>query len=475
MSRIFLVMHWVIFSLVTHVHSEITVFFFRNGGNMEGVPLLLSDDDFKSGWDSLFNRFKTEVPSIILPQSRNEDWTDYKLYNINGSSLQRSTQNLAKYDQENIYVVPINRYFIWPYVQLGHRGYANGIVNNGPIVLTSLSAKPGIFHIENLFTNDEAEYLIKNALSLKGGDALIRSTTGTKPREDRDLTVEVDSERTSTNAWDQVSPVAVDIMKRIFELLDIPYFPMQGGGLQIVRYAEKQAYRSHYDWFPIGTPPKHHNFDATTGGTNRYATVFLYLNDVEEGGQTVFPNANVVSDNDLDQLSSNVSDVLNSRKKSDLIMPVLSKLFKPYSWQKRMAEECYSSFSVKPNKGTAVLFYSMTPNWKTDTKSLHGGCPVLNGIKWGANAWIWNGPRFSTHEVTNIRVRFTNGFNQMGKLFWNKHELITIGAGKFSHHNTYHGHRFRFEIDGKAVWYHTIDKKDGAEQSIDMYKKHREL
>lgn len=49
--------------------------------------------------------------------------------------------------------------------------------------------------------------------------------------------------------------------------------------------------------------------------------------------------------------------------------------------------------SVKPLRAEAVLFYSQHPDGRVDLASLHGGCPVLEGTKWAANLWVWNGPR----------------------------------------------------------------------------------
>jgi prolyl 4-hydroxylase len=41
--------------------------------------------------------------------------------------------------------------------------------------------------------------------------------------------------------------------------------------------------------------------------------------------------------------------------------------------------------AVKPRKGSALLFWSLSPDGKTkDMTSLHGGCPVLKGDKWSA-------------------------------------------------------------------------------------------
>ena len=50
------------------------------------------------------------------------------------------------------------------------------------------------------------------------------------------------------------------------------------------------------------------------GGTNRYATIFFYLNDVAEGGQTGFPKADALDDEALAKLSPELVPVLSSHK-----------------------------------------------------------------------------------------------------------------------------------------------------------------
>ena len=47
---------------------------------------------------------------------------------------------------------------------------------------------------------------------------------------------------------------------------------------------------------------------------------------------------------------------------------------------------------VKPRKGKVIIFYSLDAGGKLDPLSLHGVCPMEEGIKWATNKWVWNGP-----------------------------------------------------------------------------------
>jgi prolyl 4-hydroxylase len=144
--------------------------------------------------------------------------------------------------------------------------------------------------------------------------------------------------------------------------------------VQVVRYGQNESYMTHTDYFPPSFTTDT-NWLPNEGGTNRFATILMYLNDVEEGGHTAFPfgvfgdAANRVDD----EQESAFAERLSSGDSTTLA---------PY---------CASlETSVAPRKGGAILFYSQRPGGELDTRSIHAGCPVAKGVKWASNVWIWN-------------------------------------------------------------------------------------
>ena len=93
---------------------------------------------------------------------------------------------------------------------------------------------------------------------------------------------------------------------------------------------------------------------AADGGY-RVSTALLYLTDVEEGGETAFPD-------------------------SEWADPSLAA----GSWS-----ECAEGVvAARARAGEALVFWSITPNNEIDPASMHAGCPVIKGEKWTGTKWL---------------------------------------------------------------------------------------
>ncbi len=108
---------------------------------------------------------------------------------------------------------------------------------------------------------------------------------------------------------------------------------------QICRYRTGEQYTAHHDYFHTGTPM---GDEAMKAGGQRIATVLIYLNDCAEGGHTSFPTVGL---------------------------------------------------SVKPKKGTALVFFPCKADGTPDTRTLHAALPAVDE-KWVSQVWVRQTARF---------------------------------------------------------------------------------
>jgi prolyl 4-hydroxylase len=190
-----------------------------------------------------------------------------------------------------------------------------------------LSHRPRIMFYPEFLSEDECEFLIDTA---KG--KLKRSEVVSEQR--------VQAVRTSTQTWlaPEEYPIVMNIYSRLKDITGIKETEL----LQILHYDVGQKYNAHTDFFRP---------DQGERDSNRAATAYMYLSDVEDGGETWFPRAN------------------GNEHPHDLIA-------------------CDKGLLVKPSKGALVLFYDLKPSGESDPDSLHAACPVKEGVKWGATFWL---------------------------------------------------------------------------------------
>nr|XP_043606378.1 probable prolyl 4-hydroxylase 10 [Erigeron canadensis] len=202
-----------------------------------------------------------------------------------------------------------------------------------------ISWEPRAVVYHNFLSQDECEHLINLAKPHMEKSTVVDNETG----KSKDSRVRTSSGTFLARGYDETIKA---IEKRI---ADFTFLPVENGeGLQILHYEVGQKYEPHYDYFLD-------QFNAKNGG-QRMATVLMYLSDVEEGGETVFPAA-----------KGNISAV---------------------PWWNELSECGKDGLSVKPKMGDALLFWSMKPDASLDSSSLHGGCPVIKGNKWSSTKWI---------------------------------------------------------------------------------------
>ena len=191
-------------------------------------------------------------------------------------------------------------------------------------ILFALNA-PRIILFGGLLSDEECDQMVKLAEPKLTRSTVVNTATGS---------YDVHPDRTSRGGHFQrgENELVRRIETRISELIS---FPVENGEpIQILHYVPGAEYKPHFDYFDPQLPG---NEKVLAMGGQRVATLIMYLNDVEAGGSTVFPEVGI--------------DVL-------------------------------------PKKGNAVYFAYTTEDSQLDARSLHGGSPVQAGAKWIATKWI---------------------------------------------------------------------------------------
>lgn len=281
--------------------------------------------------------------------------------------------NLAQVaDGQRVYCVPQGVHFVWPLVRVGNRVVprnVKGPIPGKPIVLTQLSNSPRVFSVENFVSPGEIEELFR-----RNRDRMTPSEVGYGGWQD--------DTRTSSTSWDDDTEASESITRRTFDILGVDFDEDMHDPLQVLRYTKDghngrgQWYKPHVDWFDLDD---YTNADPTkNNGTNRFATMFIYMTDVEEGGGTVFPLSTTHLEFDGNPC------VHNGTEETPGYIDTKEAHF--------CCNASSSALKSRPRQGNAVLFYSQGPDGTLDKFSLHGGCPPISDEKWSGNIWVWNRP-----------------------------------------------------------------------------------
>jgi len=200
------------------------------------------------------------------------------------------------------------------------------LIKSGPAAPRVAAWQPRCFLFPDLLSQEECFHLIAMARPFLRPARVLDRQTGERV---------VDQARRASSArmLDPLRDLVVwNIEQRLARYAMLP--PENAEPITILHYGPGDEYRPHRDYYDPRAPGSRVGLDQ---GGQRVATFLVYLNDVEAGGETCFPEV-------------------------DLTIP--------------------------PATGCGLLFFNCDPDGAPDASTLHAGAPVERGEKWLLSRWI---------------------------------------------------------------------------------------
>ncbi|KAL6848093.1 hypothetical protein ACP4OV_022221 [Aristida adscensionis] len=196
-----------------------------------------------------------------------------------------------------------------------------------------LSWRPRVFLYEGFLSDMECDYLVSMARGKMESPLVVKDGTRNSSQSNIDASIKVylaDSEDTTVSK----------IEERISAWSFLP--KDYGENMQIFMYGVNRS--------------ENKNYEPVSGSSNdRLVTILMYLSDVKQGGETVFPR---------------------------------SELKRTQGGQEAPSE-C-AGYAVQPVKGNAILLFNSKLDGLADSDSQYGVCAVLQGEEWLAIKHIYS-------------------------------------------------------------------------------------
>jgi prolyl 4-hydroxylase len=193
------------------------------------------------------------------------------------------------------------------------------------LTINRLMEHPSLYLIDDFISKDECQWFIDNGKNLLQKATVIDAVNGGRKTSDhRD---------SSTYFFPlQSSDVIRSVENKITSFTTIPV--QNGEDFQLAHYGVGEYYQPHFDWHD----PDYEGTKALLEQNGqRHATVLIYLNKVEKGGNTSFPKIGL---------------------------------------------------EIVPRPGRAVIWYNCFWDGNVDHNTLHGAEPVEAGEKYIITKWM---------------------------------------------------------------------------------------